>query len=178
MYGCESWTIKKAPKNWCFWIVVLEETLECPLDRKEIKSVNPQENHSWIFIGRTDAETEAPILWPPDAKSWFIRIDPDAGKDWGKEGKGTTEDKTVGWHHWSMDMSLCKLQEMVKDRKAWRAAVHGVTKSRTQLSDWTLTWHHNRKNIFYEVCISWLSFVSILLFTVLTFAHSIPRRPG
>ena len=86
------------PKNWCFWTVVLEKTLESPLDCKEIKPVRPKENQSWIFIGRTDAETEAPILWPPAAKSWLIGKDPDAGKDW-KQEKGTTEDERVGWHH-------------------------------------------------------------------------------
>ena len=87
-----------APKSWSFWTVVLEKTLESPLDCKDIKPLNPKENQSWIFIGRTDAE--APILWPPDAKSWFIRKDPDAGKDWRQEEKGTTEDEMVGWHHW------------------------------------------------------------------------------
>ena len=87
----ESWT----PKNWCFWIVVLVKTLERPLDCKEIK---PKGNQSWIVIG--GAEAEAPILWPPDAKSWLIRKDPDAGKDWMQEEKGTTEDKMAGWHHW------------------------------------------------------------------------------
>ena len=91
----ESW----ASKNWCFWTVVLEKTLESPLDFKEIKLVNPKGNQSWIFIGRTDAQTEAPILWPPYAKGWLIGKDPDAGKDWGQEEKGTTEDEMVGWHH-------------------------------------------------------------------------------
>ena len=85
------------PKNWFFWIVVLEKTLESPLDCKEIKPVSPKGNQSWIFIGRTDAE--APILWPPDGKSWLIWKDPDAGKDWRQE-KGMTEDEIVGWHHW------------------------------------------------------------------------------
>ena len=92
----ESW----APKNWCFWTVVLEKTLESPLDCKEIKSVNPKGDQSWIVIGRTDAEAETPILWPPDAKNWLIGKDPDAGKDWRREEKGTTEDEMVGWHHW------------------------------------------------------------------------------
>ena len=90
----ESW----GPKNWCFLIVVLEKTLESPLDCKEIKPVHPKGNQSWIVIGRTDAE--APILWPPDVKTWLIRKDPDTGKDWRQEEKGTTEDKMVGWHHW------------------------------------------------------------------------------
>ena len=92
----ESW----ASKNWCFWTVVLEKTLESPLDCKKIQPVNPEENQSWILIGRTDVEAEAPILWPPDAKSWLIWKDPDAGKDWRWEEKGTTEDEMVGRHHW------------------------------------------------------------------------------
>ena len=86
-------------KNWCFWTVVLEKTLESLLDCKEIQPVHPKGNQSWVFIGRTDVEAEAPILWPPDAKSWLIWKHPDAGKDWGQEEKGTTEDEMVGWHH-------------------------------------------------------------------------------
>ena len=89
-----------APKNWCFWTVVLEKTLESPLDCKEIQPVNPKGNQSWIFIGRTDAEAEAPILWPPDVKNWLTGKDPGAGKDWRQEDKGTTDDEMVGWHHW------------------------------------------------------------------------------
>ena len=92
----ESWT----PKNWCFCTVVLEKTLESPLDCKEIQPVNPKGNQPWVFIGRTDAETEAPVLWPPDEKSWLIWKDPDAGKDWRQEEKETTEDEMVGWYHW------------------------------------------------------------------------------
>ena len=88
------------PKNWCFWTVVLEKTLESPLDCKEIKSVNSKGNQPWIFIGRTDAEGEAPILWPPDVKNWLIRKDPDAGKDWRQEEKGMKQDEMVGCHHW------------------------------------------------------------------------------
>ena len=88
------------PKNWWFWTVVLEKTLESPLDWKEIKLVNPKGNQSWIFIGRIDAEAEAPILWPPHVKSRLIRKDPDAGRDWGQEKKGMTEDEMAGWHHW------------------------------------------------------------------------------
>ena len=100
MYGCgeldykESWV----PKNWCFWTVVLEKTLESPLDCKEIHPVHPKGDQSWVFIGGTDVEAETPILWP-DAKSWLIWKDPDAGKDWGQEEKGMTEDEMVGWHH-------------------------------------------------------------------------------
>ena len=92
----ESWVLK----NWCFWTVVLEKTLESPLDCKEIQPIHPKGDQSWIFIGRTDAEAETPILWPPDANSWLIWKDPDAGKDWGQEEMGTTEDEMVGWHHW------------------------------------------------------------------------------
>ena len=108
MYGCESWTIKEAehlrihafelPKNWCFWTVVLEKTLKSPLDCKEIKPVNPKASQSWIFTGRTNAEVEAPIFWPPEAKDWLTGKDRDAGKDWGQE-KGMTENEMVGWHH-------------------------------------------------------------------------------
>ena len=90
----ESWVLK----NWCFWTAVLEKTLESPLDCKEIQPVHPKGDQSWIFFGRTDAEPEAPILWPPDAKSWLIRKDSDAGQDWGWEEKGTTVDEMVGWH--------------------------------------------------------------------------------
>ena len=94
MHGCESWM----PKNWCFWTVVLEKALESPLDCKEIQPVHPRDQ-SWVFIAKTDVETETPILWPPDARSWLIWKDPDAGKDWMREEKGTTEDEVVGWHH-------------------------------------------------------------------------------
>ena len=127
-------------------IVVLEKTLESPLDSK-VKLVNPKGNEPWIFIGRTDAEAEAPILWLPDMKSWLTGKDPDAGKDWGQEEKGW---QRVRWFHGitdSMDMSLSKLQEIAEDRGAWRAAVHGVTKNWTWLSDWTIT-SRVSKNIF------------------------------
>ena len=100
MYGCEldyeeSW----APKNWCFWTVVLEKTLESPLDSQETQPVHPKGDQSWVFIGRTDAEAETPILWPPHGKSWLIGKDLDAGRDLGQEEKGTTEDEMAGWHH-------------------------------------------------------------------------------
>ena len=91
----ESW----ASKNWCFWTVVLETTLESPLDCREIQPVHPKGDQSWVFIGRTDAEAETPILWPPHAKSWLIGKDLDAERDWGQEEKGMTEDEMVGWHH-------------------------------------------------------------------------------
>ena len=101
MYGCESWTVKKPEhrRNWYFWTVVLEKSLESPLDCKEIQPVHSKGDLSWVFIERTDVKAEAPILWPSDAKSWLIGEDPDAGKGWGQEGKGMTEDEMVGWHH-------------------------------------------------------------------------------
>ena len=99
MYGCESCTIMKAECWRCFWTVVLEKTLESALDYKEIKSVHPKGDQSWVFIGRTDVEAETPILWPPDGKSWLIRKDPNSGNDWRQEEE-TTEGEMVGWHHW------------------------------------------------------------------------------
>ena len=100
MYGCESWTVKKAePKNWCFWTVVLEKTLESPLDCKEIQPVHSEGDQPWDFCGRNDAKAETPVLWLPHAKSWLTGKDSDAGRDWGQEEKGTTEDEMAGWHH-------------------------------------------------------------------------------
>ena len=126
-----------APKNWCFWTVVLGKTLERTLDCKEIQPVNLNRDQSWVFTGRTDVEAETPILWPSDAKSWLIVKFLDAEKDWRWEEKGMTEDEMVGWHHWLNGLVLEQLRELVKDREAWCAVVHGVTKSQTRLSLWT-----------------------------------------
>ena len=130
----EGWALK----NWCFQTVVLEETLESPLDCKEIKPVSPKGNQPWVLIGRTVAEAEVPILWPPDVKSWFIGKDPDAGKDWRQEEKGVTKDQIVGWHHWLNWHEFEQTQRDSEEQRAGCAAVHGVTKSQTGwLSDWT-----------------------------------------
>ena len=117
--------------------MVLEKTLESPLHCKAIQPVHPKGDQSWVFIGRTDVEAKTSIVLPPDVKSWLIGKDPDAGKDWGQEQKGTTEDKMVGWHHWLVGLGLGGLWELVMDRKAWHALFHKVAKSWTRLSDWT-----------------------------------------
>ena len=154
----ESWVLK----NWCFWTVVLEKTLESLLDCKEIRPVLPKGNQYWIFIGRTDAEVEAPILWPPDAKNWLIGKDPDAGKDWRQEEKGTMEDEMVGWYHrldghefeqvwsWWWTGNPRMLQSM------------GVAMSWTWLSDWTELHGtlSTRRCLYFLICCLDLSMLS------------------
>ena len=135
----ESWVLK----NWCFWTVLLEETFENPLDRKEIKPVNTKGNQSWIFIGRTFAEAEALILWPPDVKSWLIWKDPDAGKVWRWEEKGMTEDELVGWHHQLYGLEFEQAQG-VSHSWTGKPGVQQLIGSQRVWHDWAteLDWMH------------------------------------
>ena len=144
-----------ASKNRCFWIMVLEKTLERHLDCKEIQSVYPNGNRSWIVIGRTDAEAETLILWSPDAKNWLTGKEPDAGKDWRQEEKGMTEDEMVGWYHWLNGHELEQLWELVMDREPGVLQSMG-SQSQTQLSNWTTTWHSQDRQDSSEFLWVWV----------------------
>ena len=153
----DSW----APKNWCFWTVVLEKTLESPLGSKDIKAVNSKGNHSWIFTGMTDAEAEAPILWPPDAKNWLLRKDPDAEKDWRKTEKRSTEDEMVGWHH---QLNGCEFEEAlgVGDGqrglacyRPWVRKQLDITEKLNWISRDSISWFLNRVNSIHSAALLW-----------------------
>jgi len=153
----ESW----APKNWCFWTVVLEKTFENPLYCKEIRPVSHKGNQSWIFIERMDAEAEAPVLWPPDAKNWLIGKDTAAGKDWRQEEKGMTEDEMVGWHHWLNGHEQAQGVGDVHGSLVCR----GIAKSWTWLSDWTELIVDLQGYVSFCCMAKWISYTS-------TYIHS------
>ena len=150
---------------------MLEKTPESPLNCKEIQPVHSEGDQPWVFTGRTDVEAETPILWPPDAKSWLIWKDPDAGKDWGQEEKGMTEDEMDGITD-LMDVGMGEFRELVMDREAWRATIHGVAKSRARLSNWTeLNWTRKHQLHWCQIQVS--SFIlTSFSFSIYNFIYS------
>ena len=152
----ESWVLK----NWCFWTVVLEKTLESPLDCKEIQPVHPKVDQSWVFIRRPDVEAETPIVWPPDVKNWLIWKDPDAGKDWGREEKGMTEDEMVGWHHW-LDGHGFVWTPGVGDGQGGLGCCGSWGRKESDTTEWTeLNWTelvvNQKRNTYVSGVVSWL----------------------
>jgi len=165
----ESWALK----NWCFWTVVLEKTLESPLDFKEIQPVHPKGDQTWVFIGRVDVEAETPILWPPNAKSWLIWKDPDTGKDWGQEEKGTTEDEMVGWHY-QLNGHGFGWTPTVGDRQGGLACCSSWGRKESDTTE-QLNW--TELNVCFHVTLSippTLSWLSILYTAVYTCQSHIP----
>ena len=157
----ESW----APKNWCFWTVVLEKTLESPLDCKEIQPVHSEGDQPWEFFGRTDAEAETPILWPPHAKSWLIGKDPDVGKDWRQEEKGTTADKMVGWHH-RLDGHEFESTLVVGDGLKVLVCCSSCSRKELEMTEW-LNWTDE----FYQ----FLYYIWILIHLVFIFVYGVRK---
>ena len=152
---CTSW----APKNWCFWIVVLEKTPESPLDCKEIQPAHSEGDQSWVFFGRNDAEAETPVLWPPHAKSWLIGKDSDAGRDWGQKEKGTAEDEMAGWHHW-LDGRESGWTPGVGDGQGGLACCDSLGRKELDTTEW-LNW------TCFDLCIHYKMITTIMLINTL-----------
>ena len=173
----------QVPKNWCFQTVVLKKSLESPLDSMKIKLVDPKGNQPRIFTGSTEAETEAPTLWPPDAKSRLTGKDPDAGKDWRREEKEATEEGITGWHHQHHGHDFEQIPRDGERQGTWSAVVHGVTESRTRLSNWTTTDRIDpagSQNPYHQHQ-AWMKSKPVLcplLLTILQLRHLPPRLPS